>query len=135
MSMNFTKLGMCVDIVVICFGIADGQILSVYDSNLSATHLYFHFKMLTLVNINGFSQDLVCTLVNTGLGLLIGKFHQFMTELSTCTSNMIMAGYYHFTFLFSLAYGTSNLQDWVFPCTKVLDQPLHVHSVITIIPS
>ena len=28
---TFTRLGMCIDIVDICFGIADGQILSIFD--------------------------------------------------------------------------------------------------------
>ena len=34
--------------------------------------------------MNGFSPNLVCALIfwRAGLGLLIGKFHQFLTELS-----------------------------------------------------
>ena len=32
-------------------------------------------------------------------GIANGKFHQFLTELSACST--IMAGYYRFTFLFS----------------------------------
>ena len=44
----------------------------------------FRFLMITWVNINGFSPNLVCALVlwRSGLGLLIGKFRQFLTELS-----------------------------------------------------
>ena len=40
----------------------------------------YHF----LVNINGFSPNLVCALIlwRSGLGLLMGKFRQFLTELS-----------------------------------------------------
>ena len=34
-----------------------------------------------------------------GLGLLMGKFHQFLTELPA--HHRIVAGYYHFTFLFT----------------------------------
>ena len=43
----FTKLGMCIDIVETCFGIANGQIMSTFDSYLPATHAYFRFRMIT----------------------------------------------------------------------------------------
>ena len=96
----FTKLGVCIDIVENWFGIADGQILSlhwycgglVWDcrwanyinfwlSDLPVICPYFHFRLITLININGFSPNLVCALIlwRPGLGLLIGKFRQFMT--------------------------------------------------------
>ena len=41
------------------------------------------FQMITWVN-NGFSSNLVCVLIlwKSGLGLLMGKFRQFFTELS-----------------------------------------------------
>ena len=39
----FTKLGMCIDIVEIWFGIANGQISSNFDSYLPETRPYFHF--------------------------------------------------------------------------------------------
>ena len=44
----------------------------------------FRFRMITWVNINGFSPDLVCALILwiSGLGLLMGIFRQFLTELS-----------------------------------------------------
>ena len=44
----------------------------------------FCFRMITWVNINGFSPNLVCALVlwRSGLGLLMGKFCQSFTELS-----------------------------------------------------
>ena len=44
----------------------------------------FRFRMITCVNINGFSPNLVCALIlwRSGLGLLMGKFRQFLTELS-----------------------------------------------------
>ena len=58
----FTKLGMCTDIVKIWFGIADGRILSIFDSYLPVTCVYFHFWMITLANIDGFSPDLVYAL-------------------------------------------------------------------------
>ena len=43
----------------------------------------FRFQMITRVNINGFSPNLVCALIlwRSGLGLLMGKFHYIFTEL------------------------------------------------------
>ena len=48
------------------------------------TCLYFHFWTITLVNINGFSPNLVCALKlwTFALGLLMGKFLPLLTELS-----------------------------------------------------
>ena len=54
---------MCIDIVEIWFGIADGQISTVFDSYLLVTHLYFHFWTVTLVNVNRLSPNLVCALI------------------------------------------------------------------------
>ena len=81
---------MCIDIVEIWFGITDKLISSM---------IIFHFRTITLVNINGFSTNLICTLIlwRCNLGILLGKFHQFLTELSAC--DVIMVGYYRFTFL------------------------------------
>ena len=44
----------------------------------------FYFRMITWVNIIRFSPDLVCALIlwRSELGLLMGKFHQILTELS-----------------------------------------------------
>ena len=44
---------------------------------------YFRFWKITWVNIKGFSLNLVCALIlwRSGLGLLMRKFHQFLTEL------------------------------------------------------
>ena len=36
----FTKLGMCIDIVEICFGIANGQILSNFDGVICPRHAH-----------------------------------------------------------------------------------------------
>ena len=36
---TFTKFGMCIDIVELCFGIANGEISSIFGSYLSATRL------------------------------------------------------------------------------------------------
>ena len=44
----------------------------------------FRFWMITWVNLSGFSPNLVCALIlsRSGLGLLMGKFRQMLTELS-----------------------------------------------------
>ena len=93
---------MCIDLVEICFGIANGQISSIFDSYLPAIRLYFTCRTITRVNLNGFSPNLICAFIlwRSALGLLIGKFCQFLTELSA--RNLIMAGYYRFTFYFSI---------------------------------
>ena len=79
----FTKLGICIDIVEICFGIANGQISSIFDGVICPRRPYFRFRMITSLNINGFSPNLVCALIlwRSGLGLPIGKFRQILTEL------------------------------------------------------
>ena len=59
----FAKLGMCIDIVEIWFGIANGQILSIL-IELSAQDMHiFLFPENNLVNINRFSPNLVCALI------------------------------------------------------------------------
>ena len=86
----FTKLGACIDIMETWFGIADGQISSVFDSHLPETCPYFHFWTITLVNIDGFSPNLVCALIlwRSALGLLMGKFYLFLTELSASNTSI-----------------------------------------------
>ena len=87
----FTKLNMCIDIVEIWFGIADGQILSIFDkSYVPTTSPYFHFQEITYVNSNGFSPKSVCALVlwRSALRLLMGKVHQFLTELPACNTSV-----------------------------------------------
>ena len=44
----------------------------------------FRFRMITWVNRNGFSPNVVCALIlwRSGLGLLMGKFRRILTELS-----------------------------------------------------
>ena len=55
----FTKLGVCTDIVEIWFGIANRQSSSIFDRVICP---YFQCRMTTLVNVNGFSSNLVCAL-------------------------------------------------------------------------
>ena len=59
----FTKLGVCIDILEILFGIAAGQISSIFESYLPVKRPYFHFWPITFVNINGCSSDIVCALI------------------------------------------------------------------------
>ena len=103
----FTKLAMCIDIVEILFGIANGKLSSILDSYLSVTHPYFSFRT---INSNRVSPNLICALIlwRSGLGLFIGNFHRFLTELYA--HDMIMAGYYRFTFSFYL-----NLVPYKYP--------------------
>ena len=53
------------------------------DVRVSVCPSVFRFQMITWVNINGFSPNLVNALIlwRSGLGLLIGKFHQFLTKV------------------------------------------------------
>ena len=50
----FTKLGMCIHVLEIWFGIAAGQILSNFDRVICPRCPYFRFRMLTSVNVKGF---------------------------------------------------------------------------------
>ena len=76
----FTKLNVCIDIVEIWFEIVNWQISSIFDRVISPRQVrIFHFYMITLVNINGFSSNVVCALIlwRSGLGLHMSKFRQF----------------------------------------------------------
>ena len=83
LSKHFTKHGMCIDIVEICFGIANAQISSIFDGVICPRCPYFRFQTITSVNDKGFSPNLLyaLTLRRYGLGLLMGKFCQIFTEL------------------------------------------------------
>ena len=65
----FSKLGMCINIMEIWFGIANGQISSSFDSYLPSRCLYFRFwTMITWVKINKSSPNLasgerMCTIL------------------------------------------------------------------------
>ena len=48
--------------------------------------------------------------IGIDLGLLIGKFHKFFTELSGC--HTIVAGYYHFMFM-CVAYNFIERSEWL----------------------
>ena len=65
----------------------------------------FCFRMITRVNINGFSPNLVCALIlwRSGLGLLMGKFRQILTELSARDTPM-----------FSFSDDNLSKHQWIF---------------------
>ena len=68
-------------------------------SYLPALHQYFSFRTITLVNLNGFSPNLICALIlwRSALRLLSGKFRQFLTVICLLHDS---GGYYRFTFYF-----------------------------------
>ena len=55
--------------------------------------------------------NLICVFIlwRSGLGLLTGKFRQFLTELSAC--DMIMTGYYRYTFLFRMRLNEVDVKE------------------------
>ena len=61
--------------------------INFWQSYLPMTQLYFHFLTVNLV-INRFLPNLVCALIlwSSALGLLLGKFHQFLTVI--CLQNI-----------------------------------------------
>ena len=101
----FTKFEKCIDIVEIWLGIANRQILSIFISVTCpsiccpSVRLYFRFRMITWVNVNGFSPNLVCALIlwRSGLGSLMGKFSSNFDRV--IFPHTIVAGYYRFMFL------------------------------------
>ena len=51
---------------------------------------YFHFRMIAWVNVNEFSPNLIYALIvwGSGLGLQMGKFWQFLTEIFACDMSL-----------------------------------------------
>ena len=66
---------------------------------------YFHFRMITGVNVNGLSPILVCVLIlwRSGLGLLMAKLCQFLTELSARNMSLV-----------SFPYNNLSKYQWIF---------------------
>ena len=79
----FTKLGVYIFMVEICFGIAHRQISSIFDSYLPNTCPYFHFWTITLLNINGFSPNLMCALMLVDICFVIAIFLAELSALNT----------------------------------------------------
>ena len=57
-------------------------LMTIFISRHKLVSLYFHFQMMTSVNVSGFSPNLVYALIlwRSGLRLLMGKFHLFLTN-------------------------------------------------------
>ena len=68
----------------------------------------FRFPDSNLSKCQGILTKLGHALIlrRSGLGLLTGKFHQFLTELSAYDT--IMMGFYHFTFFFHVYIDSVN---------------------------
>ena len=68
-----------------------GKFVNFWHSYLPMTQPYFRFQT-TLVNINGFMLNFLCALIlwRSGFGLLMGKFCQFLTELSACDTSVFL---------------------------------------------
>ena len=79
-----------------------GLMLVIHVSFLRPSILIFCFWMITKVNVSGISPNLVYALIlwRSGLGLLMGKLCQFMTELSA--GHTIGVRYYYFTILYRI---------------------------------
>ena len=83
----FTKLGIFINTVEIWFGIANRHISSNFDGVICPRHV--RIFIITWANVNGFWPNLVGALIlRSGLELLTGKFHQFLTELSARNSSV-----------------------------------------------
>ena len=89
---------MCIDIVEICFGIANGQILSIFDRVICPQiHPYITFRTITSKSQWIFTKfDMCFYIVEICFGIAHWQIFQLLTELSA--HDMIMVGYYHFTF-------------------------------------
>ena len=80
----FTKLGMCIDINRGGWRLLMGKFHLYLMGYLLATRPYFHFWIITWVNISGFSSNLFVHwyLLRSSLGMQMGKLSQLLTDLS-----------------------------------------------------
>ena len=110
-------------------GLLMGKFRQFRQNYLPATHLYFSFRTITSVNFNGFSPNLICALIlwRSGLESPISKFRQSLTELSA--RNMIMAGYYRFTFFYYIPETSSVSSLTVLQAFLTLDTLLNTSDV------
>ena len=75
---------MCIDIVEIWFGIANGQNCQILTELFARDMPIFSFPDHNLKKHQWIFTNFVCTLIlwRSGLGLLMGKFRRILTELS-----------------------------------------------------
>ena len=100
----FSALYYCVAIFIPCHRMVEYYGFTL-DVHVSVRPSVFRFRMITWVNINGFSPDLVSALIlwRSGLGLLIGKFLQFLTKLSA-----------HYMSIFLFPHDNLSKFEWIF---------------------
>ena len=90
----FTKLDMCIDIVQILFGIANGHFHQ-FLTNLSVCKMsVYSFLDDNLRKHQLIFTNLVCALIlwKFGLGWLMSKFSQFLTKLSGRNTSDFVSG-------------------------------------------
>ena len=111
----FTKLGVFIDIVEICFGIADRQILSIFDRVICPGHVHILIpgRYLTKYLCKlGVCIDIVN--ITSALGSLMVEFHLFLTEWSARNTSV-------FFFFFFRTITCANLNGFSpnFMCTFI----------------
>ena len=107
----FTKLGVYIDIVKICFGFVNGQISSVFDSVICPQLIrilvsgQYLSKSHLILNKFGICSDIV----EIWFGIAHWRMSSILTVLSA--RDMMIAGYYRFTFIF---YKENNFYHFLF---------------------
>ena len=91
------KFSMCIDIVEIWFGIADGQISIIFDRVfcLRHVHIFVSGRKLEYISMDSTKLGMCIDLVEicfVCLVLLMDNFHQFWTKLSACKSSAFSSG-------------------------------------------
>ena len=84
--------------------------------------MYFHFWMITLLNVNGFSPNLVGALIfwTSALGLLMVEFRLFLTQLSASNTS-----------IFYFQDNNFNKSQWIFTKFDVYINIVEICFVIT----
>ena len=92
----FTKLGMCIDMVEIWFGIANWQISSDFGGLSVLDTPIFSFPDDNISKFQGILTSLVYALIlrRSGLGLLLVKFRQFLTVICPKHDNGRVLSFY-----------------------------------------
>ena len=102
-----TKLSMCIDIVEVWFGIANGQFLSNFDRVICVRHTHILFPDDNLSKCKGILTKLGSCMIlrRSCLGLLMGKFRQFFNwVVCPWQDNGAVLSFYIFILSFSLKY-------------------------------
>ena len=87
--MDFHETAMCIDIVKICFGTANGQILSIFELSAHDTSVVsFQDKNLCKFQWIFTKLDVCIDIGKIWFGLVLGKFRQFLTVISPRHDNV-----------------------------------------------